>query len=218
MEKFDSETFANALKGGLYWSLPSESEGIFAVKHRKRIGKMRDIALGNNRVIPVLNKGHYFELGNQSAETNTPQYHILEDSEVIHIRGKSTKKSRGSQGILAPQNRDYGQWTISKTKTKNPNRRQRDTIFQEYRKNVRGSRSKLNSARKTYHYGILTVVVNPSSSYYANDHYHYIEKALDGGLLDELASRFGLRRGRAKTNFDLEMAELKGENWINKLV
>ena len=115
MAEFNPLSFATSLKERLSSSLPHEQD--FKKKHKNRIGSMRELALDRNQIIPLLNKGYYFELGNELAESQTPQYHILEDSEVIHVRGKGTKTSKGSQANVKDLGkRDYGQWTISKSK------------------------------------------------------------------------------------------------------
>lgn len=200
---FDIRDFTETLKNALYDKMPNETESSFLAKHKKRSGRFRDIAFGNNPILPIMGNGYYFELGNTQAEVETPQYHILEDAEVIRKRGRGTATSRGSQANIDPRERDYGQWTITKSKKTGET-----NIFQEYRKNVRGQRSKLSKAQRiTVGTDGAKVVINKDSPYYENIHYHYIEKSLEGGILNELYSKFNLKKGRTKIDMT---EELKG--------
>lgn len=214
MKEFSAQAFATDFKNALYNALPNENELSFSMKHRKRGVKMRDLALGGNPIMPILDKGYAFELGNTQAEVKTPQYHILEDAEVIRKKGKGTKQSRGSQSSLAPQNRNYGQWTLTR---KVSNGKVSLNAFQEYRKNVRGERSRISKATRrasvfNYNGKRQEIWINTNSPYYENVHYHYIEKALDGGMLDKLANEYGLKRGRTRIDIREEIAEAIGEN------
>ena len=143
-----------------------------------------------------------FDIGNANLENTHPYYHILEQAQVIRKRGRGTTKSRGSQAkVQDVGSRDYERvsWN-GKTFTK------------EYRRNVRGSRSLLDKAQKRAWLiddeGIaIPVYENRQSPYYANKHYHYIENILESGILDMLATEFGMRRMRTKdTGLGEEMA------------
>lgn len=158
-------------------------------KYPNRTKHVRDAAFKDLPIVHEFDK-MVFDIGSPLAEENYPHYHILEDSEVIHIRGKGTKKSKGSQDkITNKQARDYGRvnWNGK-------------TYTQEYKKNVRGSRSRLGSARKTYvdSNGVI-YRVNEKANTYANIHYHYIEKTLDGAL-PFIAKEFGLKMLRTQNS------------------
>lgn len=186
MANYTPLEFAKAIKQNLYAKMPLESSIDYEKKHSKRVGRMRDIALGDNNVVPLLNKGYFFELGNTIAEVNTPQYHILEDAQVIHKKGQGTKTSRGSQAKVLPSKRDYGKWT--KTIVVDKNGEVSGVRWsQEYRKNNRGSRSKIieKDGVKMLKKEVKTV--------YVNKHYHYIEKILERDI-DQIASQYGLKR------------------------
>lgn len=180
MADFNMESFINFLKNGLYDLMPRES------------GRMRDIALLDNPTIPIGTNSIYFELGNGKAEEETPHYHILQDAQVITKKGRATKITKGSQSSIADLgSRDYGVWT-AKT-----NKKGKLTMFQEYNKNVRGSRSKVGSAQRTITNSEgKEMKINRESKYYVNEHYHYIENILEKGLLDQLASEFNLTRSK----------------------
>jgi hypothetical protein len=180
MADFNMESFINSLKNGLYDLMPRES------------GRMRDIALLDNPTIPIGTNSIYFELGNGKAEEETPHYHILQDAQVITKKGRATKITKGSQSSIADLgSRDYGVWT-AKT-----NKKGKLTMFQEYNKNVRGSRSKVGSAQRTITNSEgKEMKINRESKYYVNEHYHYIENILEKGLLDQLASEFNLTRSK----------------------
>ena len=200
MADFDMNSFINALKSGLYEKMPLENETNFFRKHRNRSGRMRDIALLNNPIIPIGSDIVYFELGNANAEEETPQYHILQQAQVITKRGRSTSITKGSQTSIADLgSRDYGQWS---TKT---NKKGKTSMFQEYNKNVRGSRSKVGSAQRTITNSEgKEMKINRESKYYVNEHYHYIENILDGFLLDQLANEFNLTRKRTSIEDSIE--------------
>ena len=200
MADFDMNSFINALKSGLYENMPLENETNFVAKHRNRSGRMRDIALLNNPIIPIGTNSIYFELGNGKAEEETPQYHILQQAEVITKRGRATSKAKGSQSSIADLgSRDYAQWSIK------TNKKGKTSMFQEYNKNVRGSRSKVGSSqRKITNSEGKEMLINRESKYYVNEHYHYLEKILDGFLLDQLASEFNLTRKRTSIEDSVE--------------
>ena len=127
-----------------------------------------------------------FDYGNAVMESNYPHYHILENTQVIRKRGKGTLKSKGSEDMYKIKaQRDYERviWN-GKTFTK------------EYRKNVRGIRSRVD---KVSHWGIVDGQgkwLNKDSNSYLNVHYHYIEDILDNDVVYRLASEFGLKSMR----------------------
>ena len=200
MADFNMESFINFLKNGVYDLMPRESDTDFFTKHRNRSGRMRDIALLDNPTIPIGTNSIYFEIGSGKAEEETPQYHILQDAQVITKRGRATKITKGSQSSIADLgSRDYGVWT-AKT-----NKKGKLTMFQEYNKNVRGSRSKVGSAQRTITNSEgKEMKINRESKYYVNEHYHYIENILEKGLLDQLASEFNLTRKRTSVEDTFE--------------
>lgn len=125
-----------------------------------------------------------FDIGNENLEITHPYYHILEQAQVIRKRGKGTTKSRGSQAkVQNVGSRDYDRvnWN-GKTFTK------------EYRRNVRGSRSLIGKASRWED----DKFINREANYYANVHYRYIENILESGILDMLATEFGMRRMRTQ--------------------
>ena len=134
-----------------------------------------------------------FDIGSETLELTHPYYHILQNSEVIHIRNKGTKKSKGSQDLIEDKaKRDYERvsWN-GKTFTK------------EYSKNVRGARSRVEKARDKRYTGafykdgkLMFTSKNAFSNYYYNTHYKYIDKILDTEVVDRLAAEFGLKKSR----------------------
>lgn len=192
MAEFEMNAFIEMLKLGIYNKMPLEKESDFNRKHKNRSGRMRDLALSQNSVIPLGTDKVYFEIGNDKAESETPQYHILEQAEVIAKAGRGTKKTKGTQNDISNLGqRNYAIWTVK------TNKKGKTSMFQEYNKNVRGKRSKIGkSQREIIGNDGKTTIINKESKYYVNEHYQYIEKILDGGLLDQLATEFGLIRKR----------------------
>lgn len=140
-----------------------------------------------------------FNLGSERLETIYPHYHILEDAEVIHKAGLSTETSRGSQARLQEKHRDYGAIVMKYNKNSG-----KWNMSQEYRKNVRGKRSALKKAtvKVVKDNGVVeereVVVGTKSATTYPNVHYHYIERALDTRIVNELAIMFNLQVKRKK--------------------
>lgn len=87
--------------------VPFNDESVYPRKKGKR--PMRDVAIVQNPII-VMPDMEYFEIGNEEAETTTPQYHILEDAQTIRNPYMGTKQSKGSQRRKAPSRRDYGKF------------------------------------------------------------------------------------------------------------
>lgn len=191
---------AETIKQNLYDNFPyggTKSE----IKHKDRGGMhIRDRALGINHIIPIGTNAYAFEIGNEFSEANLPYYHILEDAEVIMKRGRSTKKSRGSQALVPVNERDYGIYTRSGKST-----------YNEYRKNVRGARSRIDKASKTIVDSDGVVYkVNRGSDYYYNKHYHFIERTLDA-TLPFIAQQFGARLGRTQIDNSISI-DFEGAN------
>jgi hypothetical protein len=136
----------------------------------------RNVALKNNFITVVSPDVQVFELGNETAERTAPQYHILEDAKVIANPGRGTKKSKGSQGLIANKaKRDYSVEipVANKTTTTQEYR----PSFKEGRRNYSLSQSLLGNKRKSqkeYEKTNKTV-----SAFRYNKHYAYIERILE---------------------------------------
>lgn len=93
---------------------------------------MKNVALRNNPIVMVSPEIEYFEIGNDYAEENAPQYHILEDAKTIRNPNQGTLQSLGSQRTVKEvSKRDYGKmvWLHQGTNT---------WRGQEYRQSFRG--------------------------------------------------------------------------------
>lgn len=200
MEEFNLESFAKSLKNGLYEFMPQDTSA------------MRITSLLYNPIMHIGDK-LVFELGNYNAETKTPYYHILEDAQVISKPYRGTARTKGSQGSIADiGKRDYGKVVVKIDSKGN------QSIYQEYRKNVRGSRSLVGKATSFYTETredgtVVKKKRNPNSKYYVNIHYHYIEKELDNIIVNSLCSEFNLKLGRKKIDktAEVEMAHIFGD-------
>lgn len=188
--EFNVRDFTDRIRQVLYDNFPYELDSINEKKHKNRPKHIRDVVLMNNPVSYADEKA-VFDIGGEYAEMAYPYYHILQDSEVIHIRGKSTKLSRGSQQEVSEKSaRDYGivNWNGK-------------TFTQEYRKNVRGKRSRADKARVVSYQTIggrtYRIVSNLRSDYYKNVHYRYLDKILDDNV-ESIAAEFGLIAKRKK--------------------
>jgi hypothetical protein len=150
-------------------------------KHKGRTDHIRDVAFMNLPITTNL-ETRTFDIGSEYAELVYPYYHILQDSEVIHKRNQATKRSKGSQDKISDKSaRDYGRvnWNGK-------------TYTQEYKKNVRGGRSKKTKRLiyirgEYYEYG--------KDDTYVNIHYHYIDRILDS-TLPWIAHEFGMKISR----------------------
>lgn len=188
MAEFSLASFTQDIRQNLYDNFPYENDAVKDIKHKKTPLHIRDIAFG---YLPNVVEGStiYFDIGSDYAEEYYPYYHILEDAEVIRKRGKGNKQSKGSQAQIdvAGGKRDYGRIKFNGK-----------TYSQEYRKNVRGERSRISKA--TYRIvgsdGIV-YKVNANANYYKNKHYHYIERILNQ-TLPWIAQQNGLRMGRTE--------------------
>lgn len=186
MAEFDLNRFANAITTYMRAFFPyMTNEELDKSKHPKRTPlHLKNAVFDNIQMIQTLNT-ITFDIGNPRLEMTHPYYHILEDSEVIQIRNKGTVKSKGSQDkITDAKARDYG---IVKWNGK--------TFSQEYRRNVRGARSRASKGRqKVVIVGSNAQVfkVNTNSTYYTNIHYHYIENIIDR-MIPLISESFGLK-------------------------
>jgi hypothetical protein len=130
----------------------------------------------NNQPIVISPDIQYFEFGNENAESVTPHYHILEDAKIIRMPGKGTKKSLGSQRMIADKaKRDYGQFTYVASKQSGYQ------AVQEYRQNMTrnydGTKKAITQPRE---YSKRKQVSNVNKrNYRYNKHYQYIERILD---------------------------------------
>lgn len=205
---FTLQGFTQSIRQNLYDNFPYESEKVNEQKHKDRPLHIRDIAFG---YLPSVENGNtiYFDIGSDYAEQYYPYYHILEDAEVIRKRGKGTKGSKGSQAeIKELGKRDYGRINFNGK-----------TYSREYRKNVRGQRSRLGTATKVVVGGDgKSYRVNPNANYYQNVHYHYIERTLDM-VLPWIAQEYGLRMGRTEiTSLESEYTEQESADRIMNIM
>ena len=208
--EYDLGTFTRTLKELLYNEMPFDRDNEHP--HANRNFHMRDLALGQNNVIPVGLNSMYFEIGNDIAEEKAPYYHILEDAQVIRKAGFGTKKSKGSQAFVQDKSkRDYGQATFTIT---NNSKGRRINPYYEYRRNVRGKRSLIEkSTHRVYDENGKLTKVNRDSKYYFNIHYNYIERNLEW-LTKLLANEFGMQLKRVKTDFTEEYAEQNDKKYM----
>ena len=150
----------------------------------------KNVALKNNYITVVSPDIQMFEIGNEYAERTAPHYHILEDAQKISNPGRSTKKTRGSQGLIANKaKRDYS------VEINIPNT---SKVTQEYRQSFKEGRRNYQKAQmllsnKNYESR------NEGKPFRYNQHYAYIERILEketpliaSALGIRLDSRFGL--------------------------
>jgi hypothetical protein len=130
---------------------------------------MKNVALKNNPIIVVSPEIQVFELGNEYAEENAPQYHILEDAKIIKSPG--TTQSRGTQRkITNVRKRDYGKITYLKTGNAVKVGQEYRTAFKN-RSNIWGVNTTL--ALKRFN------ARNEKRNYRYNIHFGYIERILE---------------------------------------
>ena len=173
-------------------------------KHGEYNEQIKDVAFKNNPTIMISENEYTFDIGNEYAEEHYPYYHILEDAPYIRKRNQGTAKTRGSQAKvekLSERNYSFPTWNGK-------------TFTQEYRRNVRGSRNRLD---KVSHWVTDSkgnkVFVNRESNSYLNEHYQYIERMLNDIILDAIALEFSLKRMRTeKTGLEDELAMEWGED------
>lgn len=226
MANFDIKEFGDNLKEFIANSIPIEPRWLAVQKHSGLKKNQRNPLQLHQQVKSELSKplspinqmSYYFDLGSERLEAIYPYYHILEDSEVIHKRGKGTTTSKGSQAKVGELGkRDYGR---VERKIVFKDGRGKTTYYQEYRKNVRGKRSALK--KETFReYNVDTgeidyverVVGTKSSTTYYNKDYHYIERNLESWVIPTLVSAFHLKQKRTKIS---DLAEGQYEFWLNQ--
>ena len=199
----DLNAFARDIRELLLDNIPVESDEAFLEKHAKRGKKLfQAVASDDNmRVIPVGLNSYAFEMGSPNLEENFPHYHILEDAFSIKKRGQGTATSKGSQDKIADKSqRDYGAWTVNKRNGK--------SVYQEYRKNVRGNRKPKEKFIIVRDKETGQKVFANVSTSYVNRHYHYIEKAMDNGL-PFIAQKYSMRMGRVQISDEEKQEALK---------
>lgn len=178
---FELLTFINELRSLFAESMPyMENESLKESKHANTPLHIKDVALLNNNVVRVDDDTAYFHLGNEEAESLYPYYHILDTAQVIKKAGKGTIKSKGSQTGLPSKDRDYNIYTITTDKSGKQHQNY------EYRKNIRGKRSKIKDDGTA-----------KDKDSYVNIHYNYVEDSLDGkngakGIAQLLAERYNM--------------------------
>lgn len=185
--EFEIKSFTESIRQALYENFPYESDDIKTIKHPKRSYHLRDIAFKNNPTAHPMENMTMFEIGGVYAEMAYPYYHILQDAQVIHFPNRGTKKSKGTQAAeKEAYYRDYLRVSWN------------GKIYtQEYKKNVRGQRSKYGKARRYVSMGNGRYMINKEADTYVNTHYQYIDRILDA-TLPYIASDYGLRAMRKK--------------------
>lgn len=205
--EFSVDAFLNSLVSYMAVAFPyMEDEEKDRAKHPKREPlHLKDAIFNDLQVAHSLNSAT-FDIGNERLERTHPYYHILENSQVIRKAHRSTEKSRGSQAKV----QDVGKRDYERVNWNGK------TYSKEYSRNVRGSRSLLDKAS---HWTVDTSgklsFANRDANYYANIHYHYIEKMLEGGILDMLAADFGLKKMRKQDSGLAEEFALQENNELN---
>jgi len=187
--EYNIDAFLKRLFELLKDNVPYESKENYDKKHLKRGGRrLQDLFDLNKNTTTINIDTRIVDVGGPMAEAITPQYHILQQAEVIHRKNRGTKKSLGSQAnepnLLM---RDYEKVSFNgKTFTK------------EYTKNVRGMRSK---ARKILEPKLIYTngqykgqykEARNTANYYVNVHYKYIDKILDV-IVPFIAHEFDLK-------------------------
>jgi hypothetical protein len=131
----------------------------------------KNVALRNNFITVVSPDVQVFELGNETAERTAPQYHILEDAKVIANPYRGTKKSKGSQALIANKaKRDYSVEIPVANSTK---------TTQEYRPSFKEGRRSYSSSQNLLENKWLYDQPKGGSKYRYNRHYAYIERILE---------------------------------------
>jgi len=195
---FDIDSFTNRLMELIADNVPYESEESYERKHKKRQGKrLKDLFSKNslqetdfnalNTTVSLNINTRTVDVGGPMAEATMPHYHILQQAQVIHKRGKATKSSKGSQDKENTMEKDYEKvnWNGK-------------TFSKEYSKNVRGSRNqaeRLRSPKLRYTNGNYEIDKRYDQHTYINTHYRYIDRILDT-ITPWLAGEYGLKLSR----------------------
>jgi hypothetical protein len=178
-------------------------------KEDRRKPHMKDLALKPNVTYILSPEMHYFELGNDRAETVTPHYHILEDAKIIRNPGKGTKKSKGSQRLIGRKSqRDYGQFVYV------ANQKGQYSVVQEYRQNMtRNYDGRIGAKTQPREYSKRKQVSNVNKrNYRYNKHWQYIERILfdvTKGLATELGTKL-------KIGNDSSIGDQEVSGYLNK--
>lgn len=188
--EFSKEAFAIRLRELMYDFFPYEPDRLKEAKHKKTPLHIRDVAFWHNPLLSVDENTLEFQIGNAFAEEKYPYYHILEDAKVIRKRGRGSEKTRGSQAKVEKlSERDYNRvtWTGK-------------NLTREYSRNIRGKRARIEKiSHYVTNYNGEVLFINREANSYLNVHYNYIETMLeDRGILDRLASEFGMKRKRTQ--------------------
>jgi hypothetical protein len=141
---------------------------------RRKPHMKETVFASKDQTIMVSPEIQYFELGNELAEEKTPHYHILEDAKIIRNPGKGTRKSKGSQRLVADKpKRDYGQFVVTKTTGGYG-------VIQEYRQNMtRNYDGRIGANTQPREYSKRKQVTDINKrNYRYNRHYQYIERIL----------------------------------------
>lgn len=207
MAEFTITLFTQTLRDKMYNRFPNLKGRGFnnngSPKHGQYNEEIRDVAFKRNQTIIASENEYTFDIGNEYAEEHYPYYHILEDSPYIRKRDRGTTKTRGSQAKvekLGERNYSFPQWNGK-------------TFVYEYRRNIRGSRNRLD---KVSHWTINSKgereFINRESNSYENVHYQYIERMLEI-ITKELANEFDMKLARVeKTGLEEELAMEWGES------
>jgi hypothetical protein len=127
---------------------------------RKNKPHALDSAFTVNNIFMINPEMNYFEIGNPRAERITPHYHILEDAKIIRNPYKSTKRSRGSQGLVKDRSkRDYSV-LIETERTRE--------VVQEYRNPKAKYSVEKGGFRENKYYGYIENLVMESAQVVAN--------------------------------------------------
>lgn len=189
MEEFDIVKFTDRIKEVIVDNIPfMYNEKLDKSKHSKRNPLHLKDAIKQDMPTSISTDTIVFDVGSPRLEKTHPYYHILEDSEVIQKKGRGTKKSKGSQEKISDKSaRDYG---VVKWSGK--------TFSQEYRKNVRGARSRAAKGTRVFvdSEGVV-YKLNANASYYTNIHFQYIERTLDK-TLPFIAQEFNMKMLRVQ--------------------
>ena len=186
-QEYDIDSFVARLRELMYDNFPKESDDLLKAKHKTRKGHFRDIVFKDLPITMNID-ARSFDLGSPYGEATMPQYHILQQAEVIAKKGRGTTKTKGSQDTVSNKmERDYERvnWNGK-------------TFSKEYSKNVRGSRSKadkIRSVKLRYTNGEYVAQKGIQDKYYINIHYQYIDRTLDA-ITPFLASEFGMKLRR----------------------
>lgn len=181
-------------------------------KHKGREPLKLNVAVTNcmQSTTMIAETNASFDIGSEQIERSHPYYHILENSPVIRKKNQGTEKSLGSQAkIENVGQRDYERVSFNgKTFTK------------EYARNVRGQRNRINNVS---HYITdsrgNTKMVNREASAYQNVHYMYIERILDSGIMEVLATEFGMKlKRKSNTGLSEEYAEQEGFSGLQDII